>query len=289
MKPIGILALALLVTTAYSQDFVRKSDVVYMKQDGAAFTMDVFRPAKQNGIALVFMVSGGWVSNHNSINSEFAKQCTDRGFTVFQVVHGAQPRYKVPEIVKQVQRAVRFVRSHASEYGVNPNKLAISGGSAGGHLSLMIASLASPGNPGGPDPVERESAAVNSVGVFYPPTDFMNYGKDGFFAFDNPLLMATYGRAFLDDPKTAAKDKMLEVGKSMSPLTFMTKAMPPTFLVHGDADLLVPIQQSEITIKKLKELGVKNELVRVPGKGHGWEGMEVQVNLILDWFEKTLK
>jgi len=101
--------------------------------------------------------------------------------------------------------------------------------------------------------------------------------------------MATYGRAFLDDPKTAAKDKMLEVGKSMSPLTFMTKAMPPTFLVHGDADLLVPIQQSEITIKKLKELGVKNELVRVPGKGHGWEGMEVQVNLILDWFEKTLK
>ncbi len=289
MKPFGILALSLLVTTAFSQDFVRKSDVVYLKQDGAAFTMDVFRPAKQNGIALIFMVSGGWVSSHDGINVDLAKQCTARGFTVFQVVHGAQPRYKVPEIVKQVQRAVRFVRSHAAEYGVNPNKLAVTGGSAGGHLSLMIGSLASAGNPGGPDPVERESAAVNSVGVFYPPTDFSNYGKEGFFAFDNPILMATYGRAFVDDPKAIAKDKMAEIGAKMSPVALMTKSMPPTFLVHGDADLLVPIQQSELAIKKMKELGVRCELVRVPGKGHGWEGIEVQVGLILDWFEKTLK
>ena len=69
-------------------------------------------------------------------------------------------------------RAVRFIRANASKYGVDPEKLGITGGSAGGHLSLMVATRGGPGLPAATDPVDRESSAVHAVACYYPPTDF---------------------------------------------------------------------------------------------------------------------
>jgi hypothetical protein len=89
-------------------------DVVYMKAGGAAFTMDVLRPAKPNKAAVVFVVSGGWISDHSMLKSygpDLEKCFVDSGFTVFEVVHGAQPRFKVAEIVEQVRRRSGFVRA----------------------------------------------------------------------------------------------------------------------------------------------------------------------------------
>ena len=116
-------------------------DVIYGFKEGVALTMDVFKPAKPNGIGVLWMVSGGWVSNHDNINAGLAVPFTSRGETVFEIVHGTQPRFPVGDIVKDIRRAVRFVRFHAADYGVDPNKLGISGGSSGGHLSLITASM----------------------------------------------------------------------------------------------------------------------------------------------------
>ncbi len=273
---------------AQTADTTRISDVIYAKHGGVALTMDVFKPKKPNGIGVIWMVSGGWVSNHDSINADLAKVFTDRGQTVFQVVHGSQPKFTISEIVPDIHRAVRFIRTHAKDYKVDPNRLGISGGSAGGHLSLMIGAYGSPGKPDAKDEVDRASSEVEAVAVFFPPTDFMNYGKEGLQAISNPFLKG-YWPAFGVTEQTP-KDKLEEIGKSLSPIYGMTEKMPPTLIVHGDADMLVPIQQSQLAMAKLETLKVPHQLIVEPGKGHGWEPALMAKDLVkfADWFEKYL-
>lgn len=180
-----IIAVVLLVTSsslAAAQDvaFDRKEDVIYGRKDGLAMTMDVFTPKeKRNGAAIIVCISGGWFSSHDAISPGFVQEFLNRGYTVFAVVHGSQPKYTNVEAVSDLNRAVRFIRAHAKDYGVNPQRFGITGASAGGHLSLMIGMAGSAGNPDSKDPVDRESSRVQAVACFFPPTDFLNYGKPG--------------------------------------------------------------------------------------------------------------
>src|SRR5581483_11654697 len=171
----------------------RKEDVIYGRKFGTALTMDVFTPRQgANGAAVVFVVSGGWVSAHESIGAPFFKdfipELIRRGYTVFAVVHGSQPRYTIPEVLDDMHRAVRFIRYNAKEYHIDPERLGITGGSAGGHLSLMQGMAGKDGDAKARDPVNRVSSHVQAVGCFFPPTDFLNYGQPGEVALGTGVL-----------------------------------------------------------------------------------------------------
>ena len=112
----------------------RTEDVIYGRKSGVALTFDVFEPAKKNGAAVLFMVSGGFFSSKEAINPGFYRAFLDRGYTVFAIVHGSQPKFQIPEITEDIQRAVRFVRHNASRWGVDTNRFAITGASAGGQI-----------------------------------------------------------------------------------------------------------------------------------------------------------
>ena len=100
-------------------DFTRKEDVVYGRKYGTALTMGVFTPKENaNGAAVVWVISGGWFSAHEVINPGPVEELLKRGYTVFAVVHGSQPRYTIPEIVADMNRAVRFIRYHAADYSI---------------------------------------------------------------------------------------------------------------------------------------------------------------------------
>ena len=160
--------------------FTRTEDVVYGRKHGMALTMDVFTPKEHaNGAAVVWMVSGGWFSAHEAINSGMIQEFLNRGYTVFAVVHGSQPKFTIPEVVADVNRAVRFIRFHAKDYKIDPDRLGVTGASAGGHLSLMLGTAGDAGDPNAKDPVNRVSSRVQAVACFFPPTDFLNYGKPG--------------------------------------------------------------------------------------------------------------
>src|SRR5262249_52410628 len=89
--------------------FTRQEDVIYGRKFGTALTMDVFTPKTgANGAAVVVVISGGFVSSHDSINPAFVSPLVSRGYTVFTVVHGSQPRFTVTEIIGDMNRAVRF-------------------------------------------------------------------------------------------------------------------------------------------------------------------------------------
>src|SRR5206468_7703165 len=124
-KPMGrLLSIALLIfwtgiasgRAPTQTDFKRIEDVVYSRKFGTALTLDVFQPEKPNGCGILFMVSGGFFSSHDAINPVFYRALLDRGYTVFAVVHGSQPKFTIPEIEQDIHRAVRFARHHASKY-----------------------------------------------------------------------------------------------------------------------------------------------------------------------------
>ena len=297
-------SLALLLTVganclAADPGFTRKEDVIYGRKYGTALTMDVFTPNERaNGAAVVTIISGGFYSSHDAISPIFLKPFLNRGYTVFAVVHGSQPRYTIPEILDDVNRSIRFIRYHAKDYGIDPERIGVTGASAGAHLSLMLGTAGKAGDPKAKDPVDRESSRVAAVACFFPPTDFLNYGAAG----KRIIRPMDYGAAFraafdyrVLDPRTMLwvpvtdEAKLIAISKSISPALFVTPDDAPTLIYHGDADPLVPLQQSELIVEKFREAGVPAKLVIKQGAGHGWLTMIADVNAFADWFDTYLQ
>jgi len=293
---------AVLAQPAPPQGYTHLEDVIYGRKFGTALTMDVFTP-KENakGVGIVIACSGGWYSDHGQIATGFAPYWNSflkRGYTVFAVVHGSNPRYTIPEILQDMNRAVRFIRYHAKDYGIDPNRIGISGGSAGGHLSLMQGTAGDNGDPKAADPIDRVSSRVQAVGCFFPPTDFLNYGVAGKEAIGGVILKdvaAPFEFQEWDNDRRVFKtitDKAAIhfIVLAISPINHVDAKTPPTLIFHGDKDPIVPLQQSQIFIEKLKQNKVPCELVVKPGAGHGWgEGLDADFAKICDWFDKYLK
>ncbi len=278
-------------------NYTRQEDLIYGRKFGMALTLDAFTPKQNaNGAGVIFAVSGAWFSSHEAINVGFFQVLLDRGYTVFAVVHGSNPKFSVNECVADMNRATRYIRHRADDFKIDANRLGIFGLSAGGHLSCMQGLAGDNGKADAMDPIERNASRVQAVAAFFPPTDFLNYGKEGEIALGRGLL-ARFKAPFdfrefkpADDSLTTIADeaKVLELGKEISPITHVSKDDPPVLLIHGDADKLVPYQQSEILAAKLKEAGVATELVNRPGKDHGWPMILDDVKLVADWFDKHL-
>jgi acetyl esterase/lipase len=300
-------ALAVLVASAVpcqvraddAPAFTRTRDVIYGRHAGLALTMDVFAPKKDaNGAAVIYVVSGGWFSNPDMISPAFAVPFTKRGYTVFAVVHGTQPKFTIPEILDDMNRSVRFIRSHAKDYQIDPDRIGIMGGSAGGHLSLMQGTAGGDGNPKADDPVERASSRVQAVACFFPPTDFLNWGAKGKEMIDPHDFRKPFGAAldFREFDKDQClivpvtdKDKRREICKRISPVYHVAADSPPTLIMHGDKDDLVPIQQSEEIMAKFREAGVEAKLIVKKGEGHGlWLSIAEDLDTFADWFDAHL-
>jgi acetyl esterase/lipase len=295
----GCMLAAGWLTAARAQDlsYSRKEEVIYGRKYGMALTLEVFTPKKDaNGAAVVLASSGGWFSPLDFVKPLYLPELSRRGYTVFVVTHGSQPRFTIPEIVQDMHRALRYVRSHAKDYQIDPDRIGITGMSAGGHLSLMQGTTGKAGDPKARDSVDRASSRVQAVACFFPPTDFLNYGKKDEEALGTGILKdfkAPFDFQQLD-PKTRTFERITDsekrraIGREISPINHVSKDCPPTLILHGDADKLVPIQQAEIMIAKLKEAGVPAELVVKPGASHGWNGLDKDIKTVADWFDKYL-
>jgi acetyl esterase/lipase len=300
-RSLALAFLGLIVSSPAIADepaYTRTEDVIYGRKYGTALTLDAFRPRREaNGAAVVLVISGGFFSAHDAIAPTFIRPLLDRGYTVFAVVHGSQPRYTVPEIIKDIHRAVRFIRHHAGDYGIDRGRIGITGASAGGHLSLMLGTAGDEGNPNDPDLVEREPSRVQAVACFFPPTDLLNYGMPG-HALLRPTDHGPPFRAAFDyrelDPSSRLwvpitdLERLREITRQISPISHVTPDDAPTLIIHGDADELVPIQQSEGMVEALKRAGVETKLVTRPGSKHGWFTMTRDMELFADWFDEHL-
>ena len=283
----SLLLLTLSAASAQTtNNFTRTEDVIYGRKSGTALTLDVFKPRPANGLGIVLMVSGGWFSAHEFINAAYFKPLLDRGYTIFAVVHGSQPKFNITEIVPDIHRAIRFIRLNAAKYGVDPDRLGITGASAGGHLSLTMGTQGGPGDPKAKDPVDRASSAVQCVACFFPPTDFLNYSQPGEDAVGVGVLK-DFKPAF--GPRSDTAEERQKLGREISPIYFVHSNMPPVLIIHGDADKLVPICQAQTFIKRCEEMGCTAKLIVREGKLHGWPNMGPDMELFADWFDEHLR
>ena len=282
--------------------FTRTQDIVYGRAFGTALTMDRFAPTslKPNGAAIIVVVSGGWVANHDAIGGPFIqlfiRPFLDRGYTVFAVVPGSQPKFTIPEIAQHIDRSVHFIRGHAEKLKIDPDRIGITGGSAGGHLSLLQATSPTPAKRLSLDRAEQVSGKVQAVAVFFPPTDFLNWGRPGHIILDDemiPPFLPSFDYHEMDG-KTHRLERLTDekrvraLLRETSPLYHVTADTPPTLIVHGDKDTLVPIQQAQVFIDKCREAEVECELFVKEGGGHGWMNMQAEVERMADWFDKHL-
>jgi acetyl esterase/lipase len=268
MHPRRLLPLLLLLCLPLGAHADITRDVIYGHKDGMALVLDVYRPdGNANGAGVAYMISGGWMSSEGmqqAYETMFVP-LVDAGFTVFAIRHGSGPRYKVPEAWSDVSQAFQFVGSHARDYGVDPQRIGVSGISAGGHLSLMLGLNDHTANG------EAAGFRPAAVVAYMPPTDLRGMAGPS----------DRFGALEFDSTQETA----------VSPIDYVSSDDPPVLLVHGNADELVPIRHSERMLAALKQANVKSELVVIDGAPHGLftgEGEQTAAQALLGWFQENL-
>ena len=141
---LALTALAAGVWLYYHPSLASVQRVTYGQRQGHELSYDVVRPENPNGLGVALMVSGSWKSGTNSFRPWMTAPLLRRGYTILAVYHVSQPEATVAEIFEDVSRAIRHIRHHAQEHGIDPARLGVTGGSAGGHLSLLLATRGGP-------------------------------------------------------------------------------------------------------------------------------------------------
>jgi len=278
---------------------VRVSDVIYGRKDGMALTMDVFKPPKPNGAAVIWAVSGGFHSSHRHIAGQGFEHRMQpflrRGYTVFAVLHGSAPKYEMREITADMHRAVRFIRRHAEDFGIDPKRIGISGASAGASLALLIGTKGGPGDPKAADPVDRQSSRVQAVACFYPGTDWVNFLGEGV-----DCLEITQRRGLIEgfrfreyDPEQKEHvlitdpERVQKILRDYSPVNWATPESAPALMIHGEQDVMPPTHSTRMA-EKLRAAGVAAEVIIKKGQGHGWSNQGEDMERLADWYDKHL-
>lgn len=278
---IALLLLASSVSVASAagdstKPYTQQQDVVAVQSPhGIAITMDVFQPTgKSNGIGIIDVASGAWSSDRGKIRDHDMAQVYNifckRGYTMFAVRPGSSSRFSAHDMVHHLELSIAQIRKNAKEYGIDPDRIAITGASAGGHLASLVA--------------VRGKANVVGAGVFFPPTDFLSFGSQS----EDPKAVNRFAKA-LAYPDRGAEldpDEVKEQLTKISPALLVTENAPPFLIIHGDADKVVPLSQSEKLLAALKAKGVPAELIIKEGGGHPWMTIPEEVAKMADWFDK---
>jgi acetyl esterase/lipase len=271
-----LVCLILLGSTApaFAQARVERN-VVYGMVSGLGLLMDVYRPAQPNGIGIVVIQGSGWYQPLRydalplkTLAAGLGQRFAAAGYTVFTLNHRAAPRFRYPDQVDDAQRAVRFIRAHAADYGIAPDRIGAWGASSGGYLAEMLGTLDGTGRPDDADAVNRESAKVQAVVALAAPADLAAMFPG---SVAQGTVSAFMGFTYPPSGPTPPRPEDVEVRayRQASPMTHASAGDAPTLLMHGDQDVIVPIGQSEAMDAALRKAGVEVRFVRVPGGRHG--------------------
>jgi len=235
-------------------------DVEYAKVGATSLLLDIFKPSMATGkLPLVIWVHGGaWSAGNKEWQPIPALPMTARGYAVATIDYRLSGEAKWPAQIHDCKAAVRFLRAHAKEYNLDPDRFGVWGSSAGGHLVAMLGTSGDVrelegdlGNPG-------VSSRVQAVCDWFGPTDLLVLDNA------NPV------KGLLGGPASENVDK----AKQANPITWISKDAPPFLIMHGDQDKAVSIKQSELLREALRKAGGWVKFVAIPGVGHDFRGPE---------------
>jgi acetyl esterase/lipase len=236
-------------------------DIAYARVGDKALKLDLAKPEGKGPFPCVVLFhGGGWRMGDKKDVRGWLPFLAKEGYVAASVGYRLAPGATFPAQIEDAKTAVRFLRAHADGYGIDKNRMAAMGWSAGGHLACMLG-LTDPKCGFDGKECSDQSSRVQAVIDYFGPTDLAAFGKDQLA--QKAMLAPFIGTSYSDDPGAHEK---------ASPVKYVTKDAPPFLIFHGTKDWVVPIEQSRELAEKLKDHKVPVKLIEVPGEGHGWEG-----------------
>jgi pectinesterase len=225
-------------------------DLVYARYGDREVKLDLYLP-KQPAAAkipcIVVIHGGGWRSGDKTRFAAQAAYLADQGFAAACIGYRLLPEVTFPAPIVDCKAAVRWVRANAKKHGLDPDRIGATGGSAGGHLTAMLATSHQEKKLEGEGGHASFSSRIQAAVAMATPADLARLGERAGF-----------------DSKLAAL---------VSPVTYVDRQTAPMLLLHSDTDRTVPYAQSELLLRKLQENGVPAELVKIPNAPHAfWNG-----------------
>ena len=257
----------LYVNSIYSQTTKVTEHQIYGYKDGMAMYYDVEQPEFQNGLGIVFIVSGGFLSGEDNLKvaAPFWNFLVENGYTLFQLYHPAHPTYRLPDMFESLKLGVEHIQENSNNFGVDNERLGIFGVSSGGHLALLLGLS--------PDPSKRESTDFKAI------VSIMGLVDASDPVFDNELFGA---RPSDYDPA---------LYPVVSPVSYVTPDDPPTLLVHGINDQAVDFEKNSVRMQSLLEDNrVVNSLFSVDAGHEVFKEpyLSQTHSKILEWFSEHL-
>jgi acetyl esterase/lipase len=260
---------------------VAESNIVYGKGGDTELKLDLYRPANQNeklpGIIVIH--GGAWRAGKKEDMRGFAEHVAKAGYVTASVQYRLCPKHAFPAQIEDVKCAVRWLRRHADDYHVDKQRIGAMGGSAGGHLSLLLGVMDAKdgleGSGGWPDQSSKVQAVVN----YFGPTDLTQTDFDEKI---QPLLVD-----FIGGPLA---ERRMDYEKA-SPVSYLDPKDAPTLSFHGTKDNIVPFTQAELFDKAFKgKMGI-HRLEVMTDKGHGWGGKDLEhtQKMTVEFFDQKLK
>jgi acetyl esterase/lipase len=251
-------------SAAFALDYQLEANVHYDKYPETV--LDILQPrapalADRPGVIVIH--GGGWVQgNKERVLEEYCLPFIRHGLIVANVEYRLARAAPAPAAVRDVLQAAQWFHDHAAKYKVDPNRILVSGDSAGGNLALMIG-------------MTPESVKIAGVIDFFGIADVADQ-------LEGPNAQEYAAQWIPEQPNR------LELARQMSPITYVRKGLPPILALHGDADPVVPYEQSVNLTKAIKNAGGNAELITVPGGKHGFtpQQMDELWPQIFKWLKK---
>ena len=236
-----------------------EKDIVYGTGGGEPLALDLYSPESLSAPVpgVIFIHGGGWRSGKRQDYQVYTSRFAQHGYVVATVTYRLREAGYFPNCVEDVKCAVRWMRANAEKLNVDPNRIAVIGGSAGGHLSMMVGYSSDVAEFEGEGGNAGVSSAVQAVIDIYGPVDFTQPENRDHSLVTN-FLQGTY-------------EEIPDVFVKASPITYLDPTDPPTLIIHGTIDTLVPVEQSDLLAEKFQEMGKTYWYDRIDGWPHAMD------------------
>lgn len=261
----------------------RENDVIFAQVGDETLRLDLALPAKGEGPFPVVLClhGGGWVAGSRKQMSQTIEVLARRGYVAAAADYRLAPKHRWPACIEDCKASVRWLRGNAGKYRIDPDRVAVLGLSAGGHLACLLGVTDNSDGLEGTGGYADRSSKVQAVVSFAGPTDLTAeelWTKESRSRNLEPLL-------------GGALDAKRDAARQASPAHYAPKSPPAFLLVHGTADAVVPPRQAEALAEKVREAGGVVRVLSLEGEGHTWAGPNLtrSIDQMLTFLDETLK
>lgn len=278
------------------------SDVVYEQvpmrgYPNVAMKMDILQPKSDQKLpAIVFVTGGGFINANKDNEIQLRMHLAEAGYVVASIQYRVAPTAKFPQPLEDVKSAIRYLKAHADQYGIDADRVGIVGGSAGGYLTAMAGTTSGTTTFDKGNNLDKSSSVKAAVDLF-GPSDLTRIGDDYSDEVKDAHKSAGATEALWvnGSPVFGGKDGGILADKkaadAANPIHYISKTSAPMLLMHGTADTVVSPSQTDLLFQSLQQKGIPSKRYLVDGAAHGgiyWNQKEV-MDIITQFFDQWLK